>query len=176
MTKNLFLALGLMAFFSYATNTQSIINNNQKTGMIRSEQQVTKQVNVSASAIWDVLKTGDDVDKWLPHIIKSCKLEGNMRYCGTDYGIIEEEILKIDHEEMELSFLFVEQNMIKDVEQLITTVKVMYDAKDGNAIVNYKWTFLAKDKEAETEAKKQLILMGGDGITSLANYASNQSN
>ncbi|EZH73366.1 hypothetical protein ATO12_20420 [Aquimarina atlantica] len=137
--------------------------------MMQSEQQVTIGINTTPEQAWEVIKSGKDVHKWLSEVIKSCELFDNIRVCRTDYGTITEKILKIDHEHMEFKFVFLEQDMIPNIEHLTTYVKIISDIH-GKALVNYKWTFDAIDDVSESQAKEVLKGMGEMGIKSLEAY------
>ena len=160
-----------MVHLLFGLNLFAQTSSNNKT-MIQSEQQVSMTINVSPDQAWDVIKTGKDLDKWLPEIIQSCELKGDIRVCGTANGTVVERILKIDHESKEFKFIFVEQNMLPSAEQLTALIRIFSDA-DGKAIVNYRWTFDVADKEAETQIKNTLVMMGNMGIKSLENYILN---
>ncbi|MEQ1569199.1 MAG: SRPBCC family protein [Myxococcota bacterium] len=61
---------------------------------------VARTVRADAGAIWDIVRTGRDVDRYLPDLIRSCRVDGAgtgaRRVCGTDAGPIEETVLTVD--------------------------------------------------------------------------------
>ena len=69
----------------------------------------------------------------------------------------------------EFKFVFIEQNMLPNAEQFTVLIRIFSDA-EGTAIINYRCTFGASKKEAETQIKNTLIMMGNMEIKSLENY------
>lgn len=137
--------------------------------MIRTEQQVTLTIDSSPEDAWKIIGSGKDVNKWFPEMVKTCELKGNTRICGTEQGNIIEEILKIDNENKEFKYAFIEQSMIPNVHDLVGYMKVLTDDK-GKAVVNWKWTFNAEDTESANQAKEAFKGAGNMGIMGIESY------
>jgi hypothetical protein len=61
---------------------------------------VDQKVNVSPEDLWKILRTGTDLEKWLP-IIATCNLQGKgpgaKRICTTSDGkVLKETMLVVD--------------------------------------------------------------------------------
>ncbi|TVZ27896.1 polyketide cyclase/dehydrase/lipid transport protein [Gillisia sp. Hel_I_86] len=138
--------------------------------MIKTEQQVTLTIDVNPEDAWKIIGSVKNVDKWFPEMIKTCELKGNTRICGTEQGDIIEEVLKIDNENKEFKYAFIKQNMVPDIDDLIGSMKVLTDEK-GKTVVNWKWTFHAKDIESANQAKEAFKGAGNMGIKGIESYA-----
>ncbi len=137
--------------------------------MIKTEQQVTMTIDVSQEGAWSVIGSGKDVHKWFPEMIRTCELKGNTRVCGTDHGDIIEEVLKIDNENKEFKYAFIEQNMVPDIHNLVGTMKVLSNEEE-QTMINWKWTFDAKDADVASQAKEAFKGAGTMGIKGLEGY------
>lgn len=136
--------------------------------MKSSEQQVTVTINVCPNEAWEIISSINNVDKWFPEMIKSCKVEGNTRICGTEQGDIIEEVLKIDHENKEFKYAIIEQNLIPNIHNVIGNAKVMSD--DGKTVINWRWTFNVDNAESENQAKEIFADAGSMSLKALENY------
>lgn len=101
---------------------------------------LAQALNASPDKVWDVLKTGGDVDKWFP-FITSCKLEGNgigsKRTCTTADGkTLEESITNIDHENKIITYTIDKHNM----EAPIHNIKGIMRVKEVNGKALIDWT------------------------------------
>ena len=123
--------------------------------MKKSEQKVTLEINAAPEATWAIIGAATGVDQWLAPMITSCRVEGNKRYCGTETGEFEEDILKIDHENRVFKYAIPQQHLMP-VENIVGTMQVL-DAANNNAIVQWHWTF---DVAEENEASAQEMLAG----------------
>jgi len=97
-------------------------------------------INASPSKVWDILKTGNDVDKWFPYIM-SCKLEGqgigSKRICTTADGkSLEESITNIDNENRIITYTVDKHNM----EAPIHNIKGIMRVKEENGKALIDWT------------------------------------
>ncbi|MEM0995398.1 MAG: SRPBCC family protein, partial [Bacteroidota bacterium] len=59
-------------------------------------------IHASSEKVWEHIKTGEGIDKWLP-VITTCQLEGEgegaKRICTTAQGNMLETILEVDAEQ-----------------------------------------------------------------------------
>lgn len=73
---------------------QAMANGNWKTVA------VARVVPRKAEAVWRVIRSGGEIDKMLPGVIETCRVEGvgpgARRYCGSKSGPLEETILLVD--------------------------------------------------------------------------------
>ena len=129
--------------------------------MIKSEQKVTIEINAAPEAAWEIIGAVTGVDQWLAPMITSCRVEGQKRYCGTEGGEFEEDILKIDHENRTFKYGIPQQHLMP-AENIIGTMKVL-EGHDNNAIIEWHWNF---DVAAENElaVKEGLAGAGEMGI------------
>lgn len=137
--------------------------------MKKSEQQVTVSLNVTPDQAWELISSVKDVDKWFPEMIKSCRVEGTTRICGTDQGDIVEEVLKIDHENKEFKYSITEQSLIPGIHDIIGNTKVMSD-DNSKALINWRWTFNADNAESENQAKELFANAGNMSLKGLEKY------
>ncbi|MEO6015026.1 MAG: SRPBCC family protein [Devosia sp.] len=57
---------------------------------------VQKTIGAPQQEVWAVVRTGEDIGRWLP-AITSCRLDGMSRHCTmTDGSLLEEEIISVD--------------------------------------------------------------------------------
>lgn len=128
--------------------------------MKKSEHKVSVKINVSPEKAWEIIGAVDGVDKWLAPI-ETCRVEGEKRYCTTEEGGFEENILKVDNEKKELHYDIPEQSMIP-VSNILGMMKVM-NSDDNTAVVNWQWTFDVEET-SEAQAKEMLTGIGEMGI------------
>ena len=128
--------------------------------MKKSEQKVSVNINVSPEKAWEIIGAVDGVDKWLAPI-ETCRIEGDKRYCSTEEGGFEEDILKVDHENRELYYAIPEQNMIP-VRNILGMMKVR-EGDDNNSVVDWQWRFDVEEN-SEAQAKEMLAGIGQMGI------------
>ena len=61
---------------------------------------VTKLIAKPAAGVWELIRSGRDVNRILPSIVETCRVEGAgvgaRRYCGTKQGMLEETIVCVD--------------------------------------------------------------------------------
>lgn len=101
---------------------------------------LAQTINASPDEVWNVLKTGDDVDKWFPYIT-SCKLEGSAigskRTCTTADGkTLEESITNIDNENRIITYTVNKHNMEVPIHNIKGIMRVKEES--GKALVD--WT------------------------------------
>lgn len=94
---------------------------------IMKQVSITKSVDVSAEKVWNILRTGTNLDKWIP-FISACKLEGKgvgaKRVCTTADGkILKETILLVDESSRTFKYRIDEQDVLP-TKNYIGTVSV----------------------------------------------------
>ncbi len=90
--------------------------------------EVIHMSNQVDTAIWDLIKTGENVHQWLP-FIETCELqgegEGAKRICTTDQGKdLIESILKVDQENKVFQYRIDSHNMDMPTDNIIGTMTV----------------------------------------------------
>lgn len=135
--------------------------------MKKMSHQVELVVNANPKAVWKIIGSGENVDKWLP-VITSCRVEGNKRYCGTAEGSFDEDILESNNETMTFRYLIPQQHMMP-VENIEGTMQVT-PINNESANVRWHWKFDIDENnfEAVTAGLSQLGEMGIKGIEALA--------
>ncbi len=127
--------------------------------------------------IWNLLKNGTDVDKWLP-FIATCKLqgegEGAKRLCKTDQGKdVNETILKIDHDTCTFVYGIDSHTMEMPTKDIIGTMKV--EELSGKTVssweIEYNYTIDLEDsvKNEIEQGFKGMMSMGLQGLDNLLN-------
>lgn len=89
---------------------------------------ITQTVQASANVIWNVVKSGTNLEKWIP-IISTCELHGHgagaRRTCTTpDGNVLKETILLIDSVNKVFKYRIDEQNMMP-LKNYVGTVAVL---------------------------------------------------
>ncbi len=137
--------------------------------MKKSMQAVTKTISVSPDAAWDVIGGVGDVDKWLSPLIQTCRVEGNKRYLTTEGGLLEEEILEVNHSNRELRYGIPKQPLIP-VDNILGSVKVL-DAGGQQSTIEWSAEFdVLPENEAKAKAAlRDLYTMGIQGIENYIN-------
>jgi hypothetical protein len=77
---------------------------------------ITQSVDASAEKVWNILRTGTNLDKWIP-FISACKLEGKgvgaKRICTTADGkVLKETILLVDDSNRSFKYRIDEQDVL----------------------------------------------------------------
>jgi uncharacterized protein YndB with AHSA1/START domain len=133
---------------------------------------ITQKVDVSPEKVWEILRTGTDLEKWLP-IITSCKLEGTgagaKRTCTTaDGNVLKETILLVDDPNRIFKYRIDEQEMMP-LRNYVGTVTVL--ERKGNTDVNWSTEFDMTVEEAWPEVEKGLKDIFTMAISSLESLA-----
>jgi hypothetical protein len=131
--------------------------------MKKSIQKVTMTIDTTPAAAWNIIGKVEGVDQWLDPI-KTCRLEGNKRYCSTDAGEFAEDILKVDHRNRILQYAIPSQQMLP-VENIQGQMSV-HESHAGKATIEWSWIFDV-DEEREAEAKLMLSQIGAMGISGI---------
>ncbi len=144
-----------------------------KTGI---KNELSATLNASPNKVWDLLKTGEAVDKWFP-FIKTCKLEGEgvgaKRICSTEDGkTLEESILAIDHENMVFKYSIDNHTMDMPTENIQGTMQIKN--QDGKTQLDWEVSFdltMELDEATVNEMKGGMVMLmqtGADGLEALA--------
>ena len=133
--------------------------------------QTVNTIEAPVDAVWAQIRTGENVDTWLP-IITSCRVEGNKRYCTTEDGALDETILKSDDQEKVFQYAIGEQNLfpvtgikgtmrLREVDEQTTNLfwDLEFDLQDENLFGDIK------------EGIEGLYTAGALGLGQLANQA-----
>lgn len=125
------------------------------------------QIDASAETIWEFIKKGEGVDKWLP-IITSCKLEGTKRICETEQGKMLETILRVDNKEKIFQYSIDEQPLLP-IENIKGTMQVVSKNKGTELQWNLEFS-LADDNlfPMVKEAIEGLYAAGANGLQQLS--------
>lgn len=135
--------------------------------MKRMNHQVELTIQANPGAVWQIIGSGQDVDKWLAPIT-SCRVEGNKRYCGTPEGSFEEDIVESNNETMTFRYLIPKQHMMP-VENIEGTMKVLpVDEEKTN--VRWHWSFDIEESNIEA-VKTGLSQIGKMGIKGIETFA-----
>ncbi len=133
---------------------------------------VTQRVSSAPEQIWNILRTGTDLEKWIP-IMASCKLEGQgagaKRICTTTDGkMLKETILLIDDSNRIFKYRIDEQDMMP-LKNYVGTVTVL--ERNGHTDVNWSTEFDLTVEEAEAEVRNGLGELFKMAIASLDSVA-----
>lgn len=145
--------------------------------MNRRTVSVVRAVEGDVDAVWGVVCDSGNMDRVLPGIITSCRLEGHgpgaVRVCGTaQSGSIEETILTVDDEARVFRYRIDAQTMMP----IDGYVGCLHVVDLGNGRVHVLWTasFDLRDIDADGEVSGMLRGMfeaGIQGIGALAGTA-----
>ena len=134
---------------------------------------VSRTVPVSAESVWRVLRTGRDIDRILPGLVRSCRLEGEgpgaKRLCGIDQGIIEETLLAID-DEARLFRYRIDQQPLMPLTDYTGSIHVVDLGPQGARVLwfaSYQLTEAAA-QEVVHRSLQQLLGAGIEGLVALS--------
>jgi hypothetical protein len=133
---------------------------------------ITQRVSASPQQIWNILRTGTNLDKWLP-IIATCTLEGSgagaKRTCTTfDGKLLKETILLVDDSNRVFKYRIDEQNMMP-LRNYVGTVSVL--ERNGSTDVSWSTDFDLTEKDAEADVENALKGLFAMAISSLDSLA-----
>lgn len=105
---------------------------------------VTEHYDIDAPAIWKLVSQANAMDKYLPEMIVSCDLESNeaggKRVCKTEQGIINETIVRNDHENMIFVYSIDNDDAPLPVSNYLGTVTVK-QLSAGKTEINWSASF-----------------------------------
>jgi len=130
--------------------------------MNTSSFEIERTIGVSADEAWNIIGAVSGVDKWLAPIT-DCRVEGDKRYCSTEEGSFEEDILNVDHDLRVLEYAIPQQHMIP-----VSNIqgKMAVTESNNGATINWSWTFEVLPENDEV-AKQSLEMVGGMGIAGI---------
>lgn len=170
MTKKITTALLLATMLVGSSFTIQSQNNQSQTTTKEKMKNISikQEVKSSSQKIWNILRTGDDLDKWLP-FIATCDLQGTgagaVRLCTThDSKTLKETILLVDDKNKIFKYKIDEQDMMP-LKNYVGTVSIV--EKDGKVEVHWNATFEMTMEEAYPDVEKGLTDMLNMAITSL---------
>ena len=137
---------------------------------------VTKIVPQPAEALWRFIRSGSDVQRILPSVIETCRVDGTgpgaRRYCETKQGPLEETILTVDDKARLFRYRIDRQSMMP-LERYEGSVHVT-DIGGGRTEVLWFATYDLLDEKADGPVREGLsgmFLTAIDGIGSVATAA-----
>jgi hypothetical protein len=134
---------------------------------------VARVVAHKADALWAVIRTGRDVDRILPGIIQTCRVEGTgagaRRMCGSASGPIEETILLVDDEARLFRYRIDRQAMMPLASYEGTLHVTDLGARGSEVLWFSTFELLEPRSEAAVlDGLRGLLSTGIDGIGALA--------
>jgi uncharacterized protein YndB with AHSA1/START domain len=133
---------------------------------------VSRRIRVSAQTAWEVVRTGDGLDRWLPGVT-SCKLDGAgagaKRTCIMNEHELSETIESVD----DVSRLFQYRIGAQDLMPLRDIHCLLHVSDGGPGEANVLWlaTFELLDEAAWSAVKQGLEALYVAGIDGLARHA-----
>lgn len=131
--------------------------------MKNSSFSISQIIDVSADAAWQIIGQVSGVDQWLGPIT-ACRIEGDKRFCSTEEGSFEEDILTVDHTNKVLEYAIPSQHMIP-----VGYIKGQMQVKptmDNKAEISWSWEFEVAD-DNESAAKEAFQMIGDMGISGI---------
>ncbi|WP_106794284.1 SRPBCC family protein [Aquimarina sp. Aq78] len=126
--------------------------------------EIKHRYNTSSNNIWDILKTGNNVDKWFP-FIASCDLMGEgvgaKRICKTQEGhTIAESIITIDEDDKIFTYIIDHHNLETPTKNIWGRMQVLNE--NDETYVHWKLNF-----DLTQKLDDQLYIELEDGMKSL---------
>ena len=123
---------------------------------MKKEIRTVNTIAAPIEKIWENLKTGEEVNTWLP-IITSCRVEGNQRFCTTESGNLDETILQSDDATKTFQYAIEKQSLFP-----ITNIVGTMSLKSINeSFTDLHWDL---DFELEDESLFPQIKEGIEGL------------
>ncbi len=142
--------------------------------MKTTEEKLVFHMKASPEKVWNIIGKVGGVDQWFGSLIKSCKVEGDRRYCETADGIhLEEHILEVNNESRTFRFSIPEQDMLP-IENLEEEMKVL-NGEQNNSIVEWSATFNATPENSKI-AKEALLNIWKMGLTEMETFINSKDN
>jgi hypothetical protein len=141
--------------------------------MKKSEEKVAVTIDASAEAAWGVIGAVGGVDKWFAPLIQTCRVEGNKRYCTTEAGPLNEDILEVNHHSRVFRYGIPQQKLIP-ADNIVGTIRVL---ESGNGKSTIEWSAVFDVlPEKEGEAKEMFKGAWAMGIQGLEKYIKSKHN
>lgn len=130
--------------------------------------QTVNKIEAPIEQLWAQIRTGKNVDTWLP-IITSCRVEGNKRYCTTEDGDLDETILRSDDQQKVFQYAIDKQNIFP-VTGIIGTMKLeAIDEQSTNLLWDVQFDIADESQFPPIkEGIEGLYAMGAQGLGALA--------
>ncbi len=135
---------------------------------MKKQIKTTHSIAAPASAIWNQLRTGENVDKWFPPIT-ACRVEGNRRYCEAGEASLKETIESSDDETMTFVYSIQEQNLMP-VSNIKGSMQVE-PVDDGNCLRHWNVEFDVADEPTFAMVKQgteEMYVAGATGLEEMA--------
>lgn len=125
------------------------------------------QIDANASALWEIIRTGEKVESWFP-IFTGSKVENGKRYCSMNEGELEETILLSDDATMTFRYSIDKQQMFP-ASQIVGTMRVV-ERGESKAYLHWSVEMEVDSEEdfkvLESETRK-LYELAADGLRNL---------
>jgi uncharacterized protein YndB with AHSA1/START domain len=129
---------------------------------------VSRRIQVPAEAVWEVVRTGAHLDRWVP-AISSCALEGEgvgaRRVCVINEQVLRESIETVDDASRLFQYRILEQSMMP-VRNVLGTIHV---SASGPSETEVLWfvNFELADERAWSAVKEGIESIYSSGIGGL---------
>lgn len=130
------------------------------------------KLNAQSDKVWDRIRQGSGVDRWLPVII-DCEMQGDgegaKRICSLEQGKMLETILKIDEENKIFQYAIDEQPLFP-IDNVVGTMQVK-QVVEGTEL-SWELSFRLKDENlfpTVKEAIEELYTAGANGLEQISN-------
>lgn len=135
---------------------------------MKKEIKTNNLIDAPIDAIWEQLRTGEGVDRWLP-IVTSCKVEGNKRRCTVDGNQLDETILNSDDSQKLFQYAIDKQSLFP-ISHIVGTMKLhAHNEKQTN--LTWDLSFDLQEESLFLEIKEgieNLYRQGAKGLEELA--------
>lgn len=120
---------------------------------------VTQSLPRPADAVWRLIRSGRDVDRMMPGIIESCRVEGSgsgaRRYCSTKQGVLAETILCVEDDARLFRYRIDEQSLMP-LEKYEGSIHVT-DVGGGACEVLWFATYNLLDENADAAVRDGIL-------------------
>jgi hypothetical protein len=133
---------------------------------------VRRTISVSANVAWDVVRTGRDLERWVP-VVTSCRLEGKgpgaKRFCTINGHDIVESIATVDDAARVMQYR-IERQSLMPIRDALGTV---YLSAAGSTETDVLWimNFVIDDEQAWPAVKEGMEQIYSSAIDGLGAFA-----
>ncbi|WP_298541876.1 SRPBCC family protein [uncultured Aquimarina sp.] len=135
--------------------------------MSKKKIETSHLVNAPVEKVWANISKASGVHEWLP-MIETCSLEGQgegaKRVCTTENGVLNETILKIDHENKTFQYAIDEQTLFP-ISDIVGTMSVRND--NGKTILDWNLDFSLEDENIFSMIEQAIAGMYAAGAAGL---------
>lgn len=134
---------------------------------------LAKVVSCPAEAAWALVRSGRDIDRLLPDLVRSCRLEGEgvgaRRHCGTEKGTIEETIVLVDDAARTFGYRIDRQELmpLRGYRGMVHVA----DVGEGRTEILWLATYELLDAGADSGVRAALTGLLGQGIDAIGAIA-----